>query len=300
MTKLQEISPEFIEKLFKRWAISDFSEAEMNTLLPLVSDNFDNEKRRLQVRDWLYQQIIRHLPVNQSNGEALDHTTIRKILEKKWQQKDEVEIFALIYCRYLAMHQYQTQELAELTGFSTKTVRRYIKKGFQKISIELKMELSQHERDRAPAGYTSATSADRVVGIEPLLGRIRSWLDTKNPPRAISIEGLGGIGKTLIAQHLFEERYQAKCHDEYVWVSARQESISFDAEIHPSENFVSNLDDIVARLAHNLGQSHLAGLSTQEKINGLQKLSQRRKLLIAIEISKPHWMSKILSPLCFK
>ncbi len=281
MTKLNEISPQFTKHLFKHWATSNFSEEEMDTLYPLVSRNTNIDQRRLEVRDFLYQLVVKKLPISQQDND--DHIILTETLKKKLAQKDESEEFLLIYCRYLGIQQHQIQELADISRLSPRTVRRYIQKGFQKISVALKLELNRTSSERKIAGYTPLMSADRVVGIAPLLQRVRSWFAEENPPRAISIQGLGGIGKTILAQHIFEESYQAKRHDEYVWVSARQESISFDANIHPSENFVSNLDDIVARLAQNLGQSHLAGLPTQEKINGLQKLSQKRKLLIVID-----------------
>ncbi len=82
---------------------------------------------------------------------------------------------------------------------------------------------------------------------------------------------------------MLEAQYKKANFEGYAWVNAIQKELSLSGEIAPLDNFASTLDDVVSRLTNQLGQSHLAGLSTESKLNGLKKLTAKKSFLIIID-----------------
>ena len=290
MTNLDVITPKLIENLLQKWHSGNFDTEDLEKVSALTPNAKTPAEQKLQLQEYLYQLVSQHLSatfleISQSQNPEPDKIpSALSVLFK--EQPSDYQTFALIYCRYLNIRQYRVQKLADLIHTTTRTLRRHLLKGFTKLSTQIKVEISKNSdiaikeqlKDHFPV-----IEADQVIGITPLLAKLNSWLDEKDAPRAISIEGIGGIGKTLLTQYLLEERYQANANDDYIWVSARQDEFSFRGELNPVEDFVSTLDDVVSRLAQNLGQNHLAGLTTEGKLTHLKHLCAQKKLLIIID-----------------
>ena len=288
MINLERITPQFIESLLKSWQKGDFSVEDLESLNLQPTERKSLEQQRLSLREMLYQRVQENLSDSViKTATSQNSSALFRELEKLFRTSpSNTQYFALIHCRYLCIKKYTVQRLAENIGISPRTLRRYLLKGFETLSLQLKTEL-----DKKTTGYTEKTlqnhfpsiAKNQVIGISTILAKINTWLLTDSPPHAISIEGIGGIGKTLIAQHLLQEQYRNENFESYAWISAVQKELSLSGEIAAVESFATTLDDVVARLAHQLGQSHLAGLSTQDKLHGLKKLTNQKSVLIIID-----------------
>jgi AraC-like DNA-binding protein len=272
MIILEKVTPKFLETLLKKWQKGDFSAEDLATLdfSPIELKTF--EQQQLSLREMLYQRIQKNLPdllsqaVSSQNQERALHE-LRKLFQSA---PSNAQYFSLIYFRYFALQRHTVKELAKNIGVSERTLRRYLLKGFELLSVQLKRasekEISFFSKKKFKSHFPNLAE-NQAVGIEKVLAKIIGWVKEENSHYAISIEGIGGIGKTLIAKYLSEEVYKNGCFDGYAWISARQVELSPSGEITSINNFVNTLDDVVARLAQQLGQNHLAGLSTQDKFS---------------------------------
>ena len=287
MTPLSFITPTFVEKLLKAWRDDNFSAESLDKLEALLDAPLSLDEKRLQLRQRLYKLLTQDL--SDDFLKKVQNTPEEGKLALQWlfQEKNLAQQkSALLYCRYLSMKTYQVQELANAISVSPRTLRRYLVSGFEILSIQLKEELNKTRNAKQRASireHFPPMQADQVIGIKPLLAELSTWLESQNVAQAISIEGIGGIGKTLLARQLLQQAYRDSQYDHYAWVSARQKEINLSGEITEVANPASTLDDIISRLTQQLGQDCFAGLSTQDKITRLRKLAAQQKMLIFID-----------------
>ena len=282
---LEKITPQFIENLLKKWQRCDFDAKDLVTLSLSPTGSHSLEEHQLHLRDVLFKCVQDNL--SESFLVAVTSQTQEKILfelKKLFQQaSSDTQNFALIYLRYLHIRKYSLTKISTEVGISSRTLRRYVLKGFEKLSIQMKIEFGKKETSTNLQDHFPTISRDQVIGIDAILVKINNWLFHNAPPHVVSIEGLGGIGKTLIAKFLLQEQCQFSNFDEYAWVSAVQKEFSPFSEATSADNSASTLNDVVARLTYQLGQNHLAGLSTQDKLDGLKKLTDQKRCLIIID-----------------
>ena len=288
MTTLENITPQFIENLLKHWQKGNFSIADLETLNLPPTETLSLEKQRLTLRENLYQRVQENLSDSLTKAVASQNSKqVFRELENFFRTSpSNKQYFALIHLRYLDLRKYTVKELAEKTGISPRTLRRYLLKGFEKLSIQIKDDLDKKASSRTGKNlqdHFPSIAKDQMVGINTILAGINKWLLDNSSPHAISIEGIGGIGKTLLAQYILQEQYQNANFENYAWISAVQKELSPSGKIALIEGFASSLDDVVARLANQLGLNHLAGLSTQDKLDGLKKLTHKKRFLIIID-----------------
>ena len=285
---LAQLNSEFVENLLKTWKKGDFSFNDLKVLSKWLDEAETVEEKRILLRDKLYHMVTDSLPPacedviasrdSEKMGEAL-----RTIFQNTLSDKGYI---ALIYARYLDIRKHSVSELAEVIGISKRTLRRYLLKGFTLLSIWIKEDIQSvmptrtfaSAKDQFPGMDTS-----QAFGIHEIVESITTWLLDDSTYQAVSIEGIGGIGKTLLATHLLQRLSQHSYFDDYAWVSARQKELSPSGEIAAVEDSASSLSDILTRLTHQLGQTHLAGLSPEEKLKGLETLSKQKRLLIVLD-----------------
>ncbi|MBT3321895.1 MAG: hypothetical protein HN392_06380 [Anaerolineae bacterium] len=285
---LNKFTPKLIERLLKNWQKGNFDLDDLTLLGFAPTKENPIEEQRLIFREKFYEHINENLPHPFSEAVASqNHARILLQYEKLFQESpSNAQYFAIIYYRYLGIKKYGVRELGEISGVSERTLRRYILRAFDMLSLQLQSKKLTKKKiftEDNIKDYFPNFAENQVVGTEETLTKIIFWLETKKAYHAISIEGLGGIGKTLIAKHLLKDQYKKANFENYAWVSARQTELAPSGEIATVDNFANTLDDVVARLAHQLGQNHLAGLSTQDKIQGLKTLTAEEEFLIIID-----------------
>lgn len=71
----------------------------------------------------------------------------------------------------------------------------------------------------------------RLFGIEDLLSKIQEQVQQPGPPWLILLQGMGGLGKTALADALLRRNLEQGWYDEIAWISARQKGFHLHGRI---------------------------------------------------------------------
>lgn len=135
--------------------------------------------------------------------------------------------------------------------------------------VELRLE--------APA-YT------RLFGIDAMLAEARAQLEAADGPWLVALEGMGGIGKTTLADALARQLAPTARFNEIAWVSARTRLFHMTGEIGAAPDApVLTPDDLVDRLVEQLGLSSLKRRSDREKFLGMKDYFKAQPCLVVID-----------------
>ena len=89
---------------------------------------------------------------------------------------------------------------------------------------------------------------EALIGIDEHLERLAHLVTVTEPPRIISLEGIGGIGKTSIADALLRKILTKQGSTQIGWVSARQRHLNLGGSVHMFGEPALSARDLVDRL----------------------------------------------------
>jgi NB-ARC domain len=145
------------------------------------------------------------------------------------------------------------------------------------------IELRQHQVRRIEARLEPPTYS-RLFGVSDKLAQARAQLETASEPWLVAIEGLGGIGKTALADTLARELAGQSRYIEIGWVSARRRLFRLSGDI---ETLAHQPDLTLAELVDRLvDQFELTGLKRQsdaDKLAGARDFLRSRPCLVIID-----------------
>jgi DNA polymerase III delta prime subunit len=145
------------------------------------------------------------------------------------------------------------------------------------------MELRQ-QRVRQIEARLEPPTYSRLFGAAEKMAKVRAQLETGSEPWLISLEGLGGIGKTSLADALVRELACGVHFHEIGWVSARRRLFRLSGGIEtlgdqPDLTLVEWVDRLI-------DQFELAGLrrrSDAEKLAGLKDFLRSQPCLVVVD-----------------
>ena len=128
-------------------------------------------------------------------------------------------------CRRILLEQAGLEPSAEI-----KELQKAIADGSLKAaSLEQPVALSdgldpKAERRSRLEARLEPLRQQRLFGVDDRLQKLRDLIHQDGPPWLICLEGLGGLGKTTLADRLAREEVEADRFDEILWVSAKQQT----------------------------------------------------------------------------
>ncbi|MCB0064153.1 MAG: AAA family ATPase [Caldilineaceae bacterium] len=227
---------------------------------------------------FIYRQRQRQLAVqpqlivNQLLLDALDelqqHYTEDAILIRK-RSLDDIPV------RFLA-HQQNVSESA-IYPQQRRAIHRLTKTLLAMNASALETQKALMEQRLEARTYTN------LVGVDPALEELTALIDKPEAPWLISLEGLGGIGKTTLADALVRRFIAQGKIDDVAWVSARHQRLDLAGTIHAENKPALTAIELIERLTDQLFFSHKNNESSQKQWEALQERLQSIPHLIVID-----------------
>ncbi|MCB0184447.1 MAG: hypothetical protein KDE31_09285 [Caldilineaceae bacterium] len=148
--------------------------------------------------------------------------------------------------------------------------------------MEIEASAAHKELLRArlePASYTN------LVGMSDFVAQLEMKLTSADAPWLIALEGLGGIGKTSLADFVTRRLIQQGTVDEVGWVTARQTWINLGGLLRKSDKPALTAKGLVERLAAQLlpDPNTALRLSLDELLATLQRRLRAIPHLIVVD-----------------
>lgn len=122
-----------------------------------------------------------------------------------------------------------------------------------------------------------------LIGVEQHLSTLRQVVIASKRPWIVSIEGIGGIGKTSLADALLRQIISQGLFDNFGWVSARQETLNLGGGIKQIDRPALTVDGLVEELVKQLLGFTPAQLSGKQAYDALRYCLKERAHLIVID-----------------
>lgn len=201
-------------------------------------------------------------------------------------QNTELETWSALYHQYFSPVELSEADLTDILPVSPRNYRRRVQAGLERLTHLLRRaEWDAHQQFRVQHLRRHLPPSDylELFGVETHVNRLLNMLTDQTAAPFISLEGLGGIGKTALARAVAHRLADLNTWQDILWISARQQWMTDQGEISPAPQPARTLEDVVNRLADQLGQTHLAGLSVTEKVNRLRPYLTTNPHLIIID-----------------
>lgn len=251
-------------------------------------------ERQIYLRDWLYQVIQTHLRQFRNieelplpNTQATTKQQITAVLAADFSHNNpELEAWSALYHRHCISLGMSVNEMAQAAAIVPRHFSRHVQIGLDLLTDAVRrQEIAVHDRFRTQRlrRYLPPPDYAQLFGSERLVRQLTQLMQQENGPRVVSIEGLGGIGKTALARAFVNEMAETGHLEGIAWISARHEWLTSQGELQSVVDPARSLADILSRLAEQLGQPDLGGLAVEEKVARLHPVLNATPHMVVID-----------------
>jgi hypothetical protein len=195
-----------------------------------------------------------------------------------------LEAWSALYFRYVNPLEVSVEELARAASVVQQQFRRRMQLGLALLVQQLRRKAARIE-PASPSNQIDLPVPDftRLVGHTAYMAHLRSLFEHETGPGIVSLEGMGGIGKSALAR-AFVAMPEVSYHwKNLFWVSARQSIVNDDGQVSTLLDAIATLEDISIRLCEQLRLSSLAAKALTERLVGLQEILSQEPHLIVID-----------------
>ena len=97
-----------------------------------------------------------------------------------------------------------------------------------------------------------AATYTRLFGVDAFLADLKRTVAQEDAPRLLLLEGLGGIGKTALADALVRDAIERSDFSEFGWVTARRQQLGLQGRITPPSGPALTVAGLLEQLALQL------------------------------------------------
>ncbi|MEM7028453.1 MAG: NB-ARC domain-containing protein [Chloroflexota bacterium] len=199
-------------------------------------------------------------------------------------QKNEAPIADIIERRFLQRE--TASELAYKEEVAEASIYRKQQRGLGLLAecIWQNEIVLQEERKENIFNRLEVASYIKLFGIEEILADIVALMRDENGPKIIALEGLGGLGKTSLANAIVHRFIADIYFFDISWVTARQRLFYAPNyfEDLPSQPQLT-ISQLVHRLINQFNLTHLKRQSEEEQLRGLKAYLDKFRCLVIID-----------------
>jgi hypothetical protein len=124
----------------------------------------------------------------------------------------------------------------------------------------------------------------RLFGVDEKMAEIRALLESGSEPWVIALEGLGGIGKTTLADALVRDLACGPRFREIGWVSARRRLFRLSGKVESQNDRPDlTLTELVDRVVDQFELPALRHRSDAEKLAGLRDFLRSQPCMVVVD-----------------
>jgi len=267
----------------------------MNTLLPVPGYRNDLSVFIGELRDLLFK--------SQEEAAAyfyLNRSRISRYEDAKAKDKPKIGYLAELACLLTERNNNDPQTRQALLEEINKAARRDYRRGRFEAWTDLRQSAGVYmDKQRARRAKVSRPSESKwqnalknrldlpprsaLIGVEAYLERLLKVINAVNAPWLISIEGLGGQGKTALANALIRRPSLGSRFAGLAWVSAKQRDFFPGLDMEALTKPALDADTLIDALLEQLSGVLAVAQSSAQKKAALRQLLSQKPYLIVID-----------------
>lgn len=287
------ITLDLVTRTLRAWRLGQEPPGDLLTLDLLQEPASSTPvERSIRLREQIYRTVedelrscrraenLRPSPPSTTRGQLLE------TMKRDFSTGNSVlHAWSALFHRYVSAVPFDTDELAAHVPVAPRQFQRYVDAGLRRLTDNLRrLELAAHDQAAAVnrRRYLPPPDYAQLFGTAAPLSDLVALLRRPDGPRFVSVEGLGGIGKTALARAVAFDLAEGSDFDGIAWISARQTRLSEQGTIEVTPDGAETLTDVVNRLADQTGLA-LAGLSTSNKLGRLAAFLRNAHYLVVVD-----------------
>ncbi|MBE7467663.1 MAG: helix-turn-helix domain-containing protein [Anaerolineales bacterium] len=175
----------------------------------------------------------------------------------------------------------EAQQWLSLLGY--KLGQAELQRFFPGEDIPTSSSASPSANSQAILKRLAALPDQRLFGVSVAQQQLRLFLEQTDAPWLISIDGIGGIGKTSLAAAIAREIMPTNRFEDMAWISAKQEEFLPQIGLEPTSRSALDTDTLANSLLGQLDPNLSLARSTEEKKLLLTHLLKERPYLIVVD-----------------
>ncbi len=218
---------------------------------------------------------------DRSLGYAINQILLNLLNRLENQEPDLAQILRLRYLDRLGV-----AKVANRLNLSESTVFRKQRQALAWIAERLSQEeeTAQEEHRRQIEERLEPPSYQKLFGVGPHLRMLQELLESSEPPWIVLLQGIGGIGKTALADAFVRQALERSFFEEFGWVTARRYHFHLDGTVTPVADSISRVAHLWQHLARQLLDEPLPSpFSLEQTIQLFRRRLKKRKCLIVID-----------------
>jgi len=240
-----------------------------------------------KMKNWVSGELtrLRALTVSVENSQPISRPLDHLRLDFS-NDFANLEAISALHFRYFSEEQWSVEMLATAAGVTERHFRRKVSSGLEMLVWMLRTEeLLTHRSNQSSILTRNLPLPDynTLVGNSHLIAQTVDWIDHDPGKRMISLEGIGGIGKTSVARAVAIQIASNSHYAGIAWISAKPHDLVGYRAIQPNEASARSTEAVISRLADQLGQDRLAGLPLSEKVEQLKPLLKQQPYFAVID-----------------